>query len=78
MNGIIFLVIGCFLAYVTFWVISDRLVDYRLDRDGTPLGVIVLIVSATATCLVLGLAAMLGRRWPLRFLLAVGIALGRR
>lgn len=78
MNGIIFLVIGCFLAYVTFWVISDRLVDYRLDRDGTPLGVIVIIVSATATCLVLGLSAMLGRRWPLRFLLAVGIALGRR
>jgi hypothetical protein len=78
MNGIIFLVIGCFLAYVTFWVTSDRLVDYRLGRDGTPLGVIVVIVLATATCLAFGLAAMFGRRWPLRFLLAVGIALGRR
>ena len=78
MNGIVFLVIGCFLAYVTFWVISDRLVDYRLDRDGTPLAVIVIIVSATAACLVFGLAAMFGRRWPLRFLLAVGISLSRR
>jgi uncharacterized RDD family membrane protein YckC len=78
MNGIIFLVIGCFLAYVTFWVISDRLVDYGLGRDGTPLGVIVLIVLGTATCLAFGLAAMFGRRWPLRFLLTVGIGLSRR
>lgn len=78
MNGIVFLVIGCFLVYVTFWVISDRVVDYQLGRDGTPLGIIVIIVSVTAACLVFGLAAMFGRRWPLRFLLAVGIALGRR
>lgn len=78
MNGIVFLVIGCFLAYVTFWVISDRLVDYRLGRDGTPLGIIVIIVLATAACLVFALAAMFGRRWPLRVLLAVGIGLSRR
>ena len=78
MNGIVFLVIGCFLVYVTFWVISDRLVDYGLGRDGTPLGVIVIIVLATAACLVFALAAMFGRRWPLRVLLAVGIGLSRR
>lgn len=78
MNGIVFLVLGCFLAYVTFWVISDRLDDYRLARDGTPLGIIVIIVLATAACLVFSLAAMFGRRWPLRVLLAVGIGLSRR
>ena len=78
MNGIVFLVLGCFLTYVTFWVISDRVVDYHLGRDGTPLAVIVIIVSATAACLFFGLAAMFGRHWPLRVLLAVGTSLGRR
>jgi uncharacterized RDD family membrane protein YckC len=77
MNGIVFLIIGSFLTYIAFSVTSERLIDYRLDRDGTPLGVIFIIVLASVTCLVFGLAAMVGRRWPLRFLLALCVGLSR-
>jgi uncharacterized RDD family membrane protein YckC len=78
MNGIVFSVIGCFMIYLAFWVIKERLIDYQMGRDGTPFGVIFIIVLATATCLVFGVSALFGARWPIRVLLAGGVGLGRR
>ena len=51
MGGIIFTLIGVALTYVTFWVVSERLVDDRLARDGTPWGVIFIMVVGCALTL---------------------------
>ena len=77
MIGIVFLVIGSVLAYDTVWISNDRLIDYHLHRDGTPVVIIFIIVVATITCLVFGLASLLGRRWPLRVLLTFGVRVSR-
>jgi hypothetical protein len=69
-------VIGGFLSYIVFWVISDRLVDERLGRDGTPVGVILIILLATTLCLSGGLSSLFGAKWFIRLLLMVGIGLG--
>ena len=76
MCGVIFTVIGGFLSYIAFWVISDRLVDAQLGRDGTPVGVIFIILLATALCLTGGLSSLFGAKWFIRLLLIVGVGLG--
>jgi uncharacterized RDD family membrane protein YckC len=77
MCGVIFTVIGGFLAYTLFWVITDRIADYRLDRYGTPVGVIFIILLATTFCLAGGLSSLFGSKWFIRLLLLVGLGLGR-
>jgi len=76
MCGVIFTVIGGFLSYIAFWVISDRLVDAQLGRDGTPVGVIFIILLATTLCLTGGLSSLFGAKWFIRLLLIVGVGLG--
>jgi uncharacterized RDD family membrane protein YckC len=76
MCGVIFTVIGGFLSYIAFWVISDRLVDERLGRDGTPAGIIFIILLATTLCLSGGLSSLFGAKWFIRLLLIVGVGLG--
>ena len=76
MCGVIFTVIGGFLSYIAFWVISDRLVDERLGRDGTPVGIIIIILLATTLCLSGGLSSLFGAKWFIRLLLIVGVGLG--
>ena len=78
MCGVIFTVIGGFLAYTLFWVITDRIADYRLDRDGTPVGVIFIILLATTFCLAGGLSSLFGSKWFIRLLLLVGLWSGSR
>lgn len=76
MCGVIFTVIGGFLSYIAFWVINERLVDDRLGRDGTPAGIISIIVLATTLCLSGGLSSLFGGKWFIRLLLMVGVFLG--
>ena len=76
MCGVIFTVIGGLLSYVAFWVISDRIADYRLGRDGTPVGVIFIILLGTTFCLAGGLGSLFGKRWFIRFLLWAAVGLG--
>jgi uncharacterized RDD family membrane protein YckC len=78
MNGIIFTVIGGFLSYLTFQVISERLLDDRLGRTGAPWGVIFIICLVASACVGGGLSALLGKRWPLRVLLTFASGLARR
>jgi len=75
MAGVIFTLFGGFLAYVTFWVVSERLVDDRLGRAGTPWAIIFIIFTAGALCLSGGLSSILGKKWLMR--LIIGIAAGR-
>lgn len=77
MCGVIFTVLGGFLAYTLFWVITDRIADYRLDREGTPVGVIFIIFLATTVCLAGGLSSLFGSKSFIRLLLTVGLLLGR-
>ena len=76
MCGVIFTVIGGFLSYIAFWVISDRLVDERLGRNGTPAGIIFIILLATTLCLSGGVSSLFGAKWFIRLLLIVGVGLG--
>lgn len=76
MCGVIFTVIGCFLSYIAFWVINERLVDDHLGRDGTPVAIISIIVLATILCLSGGLSSLFGAKWFIRLLLLVGVFLG--
>ena len=73
--GLIFTLLGSALAYVTFWVLRDRLVDDRLGRDGTPWTVISIIFFACVICLIGGLSSILGKKWLLRLMLRVGLGL---
>ena len=76
MCGVIFTVIGGFLAYTLSWVITDRVADYRLGRDGTPVGVIFIILLAMTFCLAGGFSSLFGKRWFTRLLLSLGLGLG--
>jgi hypothetical protein len=78
MNGIIFTIIGGWLSYFAIQTISERLLDDKLGRTGAPWGVIFIICVAASASVVGGLAALLGKRWPLRVLLTVALGLERR
>lgn len=78
MNGIIFTAIGCFLSYLAFQTISERLLDDQLGRTGAPWSVIFIICLAASVCVGGGLSALLGKRWPLRVLLTFASGLARR
>jgi len=77
MAGLIFTLIGGVLAYVTFWVVSERLVDDRLVREGTPWAVILIISVACISCLIAGISSIIGKKWLLRLMLWVGMGPGR-
>src|SRR5215471_7231833 len=77
MAGLIFTLLGGVLAYVTFWVVSERLADDKLGRDGTPWAVIFIIALACALCLGTGLTSVCGKRWLLRLLISLGTGIGR-
>src|SRR4030095_612831 len=62
MAGLIFTVIGVALAYVTFCVIRDRLIDDRLRREGTPWSVIFIISVACVLCLLGGLSSIIRQK----------------
>jgi uncharacterized RDD family membrane protein YckC len=76
MAGLIFSALGGALAYVAFWVVSERLNDDRLGRDGAPWAIIVIIVFACGLCLIGGLSSILGKKWLLRSMITVGLGLG--
>jgi len=76
MAGVIFSLLGGLLAYVTFWVVSERLADDRTARAGTPWAIIFIIFTACVLCLSGGLSSILGKKWLMR--LIIGIAAGRR
>jgi drug/metabolite transporter (DMT)-like permease len=78
MAGLIFTLLGSVLAYVTFWVVSERLADDKLGRDGTPWPVIFIIALAGALCLSSGLTSVCGKRWLLRLLIGLGTGLAGR
>jgi hypothetical protein len=78
MSGAIFAIVGCFLVYTAFWVIRDRLADDKLGRDGTPVGVIFIILLATAFCLGGGLSSLVGKKWFMRLILAGATVIGGR
>jgi uncharacterized RDD family membrane protein YckC len=78
MAGLIFTLLGGVLSYVTFWVVSERLADDKLGREGTPWPVIFIIASACALCLSAGLTSVCGKRWLLRFMIFLGMGLGGR
>jgi uncharacterized RDD family membrane protein YckC len=78
MAGLIFTLLGAVLAYVTFWVISERLADDKLGREGTPWPVVFLIAVACALCLGTGLTSVCGKRWLLRLLMSVATGVGAR
>ena len=75
MAGVIFSLLGGLLAYVTFWVVSERLADDRLGREGTPWAIVFIIFAGCALCLSGGLSSILGKKWLMR--LIIGIAAGR-
>ena len=78
MNGIIFTVIGGFLSYLTFQTISERLLDNRLGKTGTPVGVIFILLTVASAFVAGGLSALFGKRWPMRVMLGVVMGLARR
>src|SRR5262249_1194264 len=78
MCGGIFTIVGCFLVYTSFWVIRDRLVDDKLGREGTPVGVIFIILLATVLCLGGGLSSLIGKKWLMRLILAGATLIGGR
>jgi uncharacterized RDD family membrane protein YckC len=71
--GSIFSLLGCALAYISFWVVSERLTDDRLGRDGAPWTVIFIIFFACGLCLIGGLSSILGKKWLLRLMLWLGL-----
>ena len=77
MAGFIFTLLGGVLAYVTFWVISERLADDKLGRDGTPWPVIFIIALACTLSLSAGLTSVCGKRWLLRLMIGLGTGHGR-
>jgi hypothetical protein len=72
MGGLIFTLLGGALAYVTFWVVSERLVDDRLGRDGTPWPVIFIIFFSCMLCLISGMSSILGKKSLLRLMIWFG------
>ena len=78
MNGIIFTLIGALLGYVTWWSVNERLLDDRLQREGTPWGIIFIIFAGCALSMGGGLSAILGKKWLIRVMMAVATLLGGR
>jgi uncharacterized RDD family membrane protein YckC len=78
MAGLIFTLIGGALAYVTFWVVSERLVDDRLGREGTPWPIILIISFTCLSCLIVGISSIIGKKWLLRLMMLVGTGLDVR
>ena len=78
MAGLIFTLIGCALAYLTFCVIRDRLIDDRLGREGTPWGLVFIISVVCAFCMLGGLSSIIRQKWLVRVLLSVGFGLRPR
>jgi len=78
MAGLIFTLLGAVLSYVTFWVVSERLADDKLGREGTPWPVVFIIALACALCLSGGLTSVFGKRWLLRLLIGLGTGIGGR
>jgi uncharacterized RDD family membrane protein YckC len=74
MVGAIFSLLGVALAYVTFWVVSERLTDDKLGRDGTPWAIIVVIFLACGLCLIGGWSSILGKKWLLRLMMRIGLS----
>ena len=73
MAGVIFTLLGGALAYVTFWVVSERLIDDRLGREGTPWLVIIIIFFGCVLCLLGGLSSIWGKKSLLRVMIWVGL-----
>jgi len=73
MAGVIFTLLGGGLAYVTFWVVSERLIDDRLEREGTPWIVILTIFFGCVLCLLGGLSSIWGKKSLLRVMIWVGV-----
>ena len=78
MTGIIFTFLGAWLGYVTWWTINERLLDDRLQRAGTPWGIIFIIFTACALSLSGGLSSILGKKWLIRMIMAFAGFLGGR
>jgi uncharacterized RDD family membrane protein YckC len=78
MNGVLFTIIGGFLSYLTFSVINERLLDDHIGREGTPWGIIFIMSMASLASATSGLAALGGKRWPIRLMLRVAGGLARR
>src|SRR4030095_4357938 len=71
MAGVIFTLLGGVLAYITFWVVSERLVDDSLGREGTPWPIISIILFGCVLCLLSGLSSILGKKWLLRLMISM-------
>jgi uncharacterized RDD family membrane protein YckC len=78
MAGVIFTLLGFVLAYLTFWIVNERLIDDRLGRDGTPWGIIFIVTTAALLCLAGGISSLCGKKWLLRVILGVAVGLGGR
>jgi len=73
MAGLIFTLFGGGLAYVTFWVVSERLVDDRLGREGTPWVIILTIFFGCVLCLFSGISSISGKKSLLQLMIWVGV-----
>jgi hypothetical protein len=77
MAGVIFTLLGFVLAYLTFWIVNERLIDDRLGREGTPWGIVFIITTAALLSLAGGISSLAGKKWLVRVMLGVAVGLGR-
>ena len=77
MHGVLFTIIGGFLSYLTFSVINERLLD-QIGRERTPWGIIFIMSMASLASATSGLAALGGKRWPIRLILRLAGGVARR
>jgi len=75
MIGSIFTLLGSALAYVTVWVVNERLVDDSLGREGAPWTVIGIIFFACVMCLIGGVSSIFGKKWLQRVMIWLGLSL---
>jgi uncharacterized RDD family membrane protein YckC/uncharacterized membrane protein YhaH (DUF805 family) len=71
MNGVIFTIIGLFVSYLSWSVISDRWRDDQLSRTGTPIGLIFILCLTSILLVGGGFSSLLGKRWLLRLMLTM-------
>ncbi|HKE55276.1 MAG TPA: RDD family protein [Pyrinomonadaceae bacterium] len=76
-NALIFTALGVFLAYLTWVIANQRLLDDRLGREGAPWGAIFVVFLGSALCLGAGVPAFFGKKWILQATLVL-IGSGRR
>jgi len=69
MAGSTFTLLGGALVYLIFWVVSERLMDDKLERPGTPWPIIFIIGLACVLCLGGGLSSLLQKKWFVRVLI---------